>query len=153
MSTDPSPQPEMFQNTMRPSIPSTSKSIYWRLGEWGTTCVECVGKGLVVTLGPTKLTNLESIKSCITWWSVEQRSVSCPWIWWYKQCSCEQKWGGIRCGKRRGVKGTIKPASQSFSKALVKVIPNGVNYLVDLYAYGLGGWFMPNWCTLVSVLR
>ena len=28
MSTEPSPQPEISQNTMRPSISSTSKSIY-----------------------------------------------------------------------------------------------------------------------------
>ena len=147
MSTDPSPQPRMSQNTMRPSIPSTFKSIYWRLGGRGTACVECVGKGLVVTLGPTKLTNPKSIKSCIAWWSAKQRSVSCPWIWWYKQCSCERKWWGIRCGKRRGAKGTIKPASQSFSKALVKVMPNGVNCLTAHCAYGLGGrWVVALGC-------
>ena len=141
MSIDPSPQPGMSQNTMQPSIPSTSKSIYWRLGGGGTACVEWVGRGLVVTLGPAKLTNPESIKSCIAWWNAEQRSISCPWIWWYKQCSYERKWGGIGCGKGRSAKGTIKPASLSFSKALLKVMPNGVNCLVGLCVYSLGsGW-------------
>ena len=42
------------------------------------------------------------------------------------------------CGKGRGAKGTINPVSLSFLKALVKVMANGVNYLVSLYAYGLG---------------
>ena len=139
MSTEPSPQPEISQNTMRPSTPSTSKSIYWRLGRWGAECVECVGKGLVVTLGPAKLTNLESIKSCIAWWSVAQRSVSCSLIWWYKQCSWERKCGGIGYGKGPGAKGTIKLASLSFSKVLVKVMPNEVNCHTGLHAYGLGG--------------
>ena len=139
MSIDPSPQPGMSQNTMRQSIPSTSKSIYWRLRGGGTACVECVGRGLVVTLGLAKLTNPESIKSCIACWSAEQRSVSCPWVWWYKQCSWEQKCGGIGCGKGRGAKATIKPPSLSFSKALVKVMPNGTNCLAGLCAYGLGG--------------
>ena len=32
----------------------------------------------------------------------------------------------------------FKLASLSFSKALVKVVPNGVNYLADLCAYSLG---------------
>ena len=36
-------------------------------------------------------------------------------------------------------KKTIKPVSLSFSKALVKVIPNGVNYLTSLCAYNLNG--------------
>ena len=139
MSTKPSPQLGRPQNSIWPSIPSTSKSIFWRLEGVGTACVECVGWGLMVTLGPDKLTNPKSIKSYITWWSVTQRSVSCPWIWWYKQCSCKRKWGRIECGKRRDAKRTIKPASLSFSKALVKVLPNGVNCLAGLYAYGLGG--------------
>ena len=136
--TESSPQPGISQNTIWPSISSTSKSIYWRLGGGGTACVECISRGLVVTLDPDKLTNLESIKSCIAWWSAAQCSVSCPWIWWYKQCSCRRKWGGIGCDKGRGTKGTITPMSLSFSKALVKVMPNRVNYLVGLYAYGLG---------------
>ena len=42
------------------------------------------------------------------------------------------------CGKEHGAKGTIKPASLSFSKALVKVMPNGVNCLIGLCVYGLG---------------
>ena len=138
MLTKPSPRLGISQNTIWPSISSTSKSIYWRLGGEGIACVECVGRGLVVTLGPDKLTNPESIKSCIAWWRAAQPLVSCPWIWWYKQCSCKRKWGGIRCGKRRGAKGTITPASLSFLKALVKVMPNWVNYLAGLCAYGLG---------------
>ena len=139
MSTEPSPQLGISQNTIGPPISSTSRSIYWRLGGGRTACVECVGRGLVVTLSPAKLTNPESIKSCIAWWSAEQRSVSCPWIWWYKQCSCEWKWGGIGYGKGRGAKGTINLASLNFSKTLVKVMPNGVNYLTGLCAYSLGG--------------
>ena len=138
MSTEPSPQPGISQNTIRPST-STSKSIYWKLGGEGTACVECVGRGLVVTLGPDKLNNPKSIKSCTVWWRTAQRSVSWPWIWWYEQCSCKRKWEGIGCGKGCGAKGTIKPASLSFSKALVKVMPSGVNCLMGLYAYGLGG--------------
>ena len=78
MSTETSPQPEMSQNTMRPSIPSTSKSIYWRLGGGENACVECVGRGLVVTLGPAKLTNPESIKSCIAWWSANNAQYHIP---------------------------------------------------------------------------
>ena len=137
------------------SVPSISKSIYWRPGGGGTACVECVGRGLVVTLGLAKSTTPESIKSCIAWWSAEQCSVSCPGIWWYKQCSCKRKWGGIGWGKGLGAKGTITPASLSFSKALVKVIPNGVNCLAGLYAYGLGGGWVAalgcggRGCTLV----
>ena len=142
-----SPQPEVSQNTMRPSIPSTSKSIYWRPGGGGTACVECAGRGLVVTLGLAKSTTPELIKSCIAWWSAEQRSVSCPGIWWYKQCSYERKWWGIGWGKGLGAKGTITPASLSFSKALVKVMPKGVNCPVGLYAYGLGGgWVVALGC-------
>ena len=139
MLTESSPQPGISQNTIWPSVSSTSKSIYWRLGGGGTARVECVGRKLVVSLGLDKLTNLESIKSCIAWWSAAQRSVSGPWIWWYEQCLCKRKWGGIGCGKRSGAKWTIKPVSLSFSKALVKVMPNEVNFLADLYAYGLGG--------------
>ena len=45
----------------------------------------------------------------------------------------------IGCGKGGGAKGTITLASLSFSKALVKVVPNGVNCLTGLYAHGLGG--------------
>ena len=138
MSTKPSPQLEISQNTIWPLIPSTSKSIYWRLGGEENACVECVGRGLVITLGLNKLTNPESIKSYLAWWSATQRSVSCPWIWWYKQCSCKRKWGGIGCGKGCGANWTIKPAYLSFSKALVKVMPNWVNYLAGLCAYGLG---------------
>ena len=158
MLTGPSPQLGISQNTIWPSVPSISKSIYWRLREWETTCVEYVGRGLVVTLGSDKLTNPESIKSCIAWWSAEQHSVLCPWIWWYKQCSCEQKWGGIGYGKWRGAKGTIEPTSLSFSKALVKVMPNGVNCLAGLCAYGLGGgWVVAlgcdgRGCMLVSAM-
>ena len=46
---------------------------------------------------------------------------------------------GMGYGKESGAKGTIKPASLSFSKALVKAMSNGVNCLAGLYAYGLGG--------------
>ena len=46
---------------------------------------------------------------------------------------------GMGYGKESGTKGTIKPASLSFSKDLVKVMPNRVNCLAGLYAYGLGG--------------
>ena len=38
----------------------------------GTVCVECVGKGVTVTLGPDKLTSPASIKSCRVLRSVEQ---------------------------------------------------------------------------------
>ena len=34
-------------------------------------CMWCVGRGLVVTLGPDKFTNPKSIKSCIAWWSAK----------------------------------------------------------------------------------
>lgn len=69
-----------------------------------------------------------------------QCSVSCPWVWWYKHCSCRWKWGGIRSGRAYGVRKTIKPVSQSFLKSLVKVKPNGENCLTGLWSYGLGGW-------------
>ncbi|XP_034679906.1 uncharacterized protein LOC117909969 [Vitis riparia] len=50
--------------------------------------------------------------------------------------SSKRDWS--RYGKGCGAKGTIKPPSLSFSKALVKVMPKGVNCLAGLYAYGLG---------------
>ena len=138
ISTEPSPQLEISQNTIWPSMLSTSRLIYWRSGEGGIVCVECVSKGSMVILGLDKLTIPESIKSCITWWKVTQHPVSCLWVWWYKQCSCKRKWGGIVCGKGRAAKGTIKLTYLRFSKTLVKVMPNGVNCLMGLCAYGLG---------------
>ena len=91
-------------------------------------------------LCPNKLTALTSIKSCMAWWRVVQHSGSCPWFWWYRQCSCRRNKREIRFGKGHGTKRTNKPTSWSFSKALVKVMPNEVNSFTSLWTYSLGGW-------------
>ena len=57
------------------------------------------------------------------------------------------------CGEECGAKGTIKPAFLSFSKALVKVMPNGVNCLAGASMHMVwvtGEWWLSDVVVMVA---